>query len=222
MAKRKQVGVEELKNQQLAQGAKKEVRSIAQARAANEQLMDEIRGYCQQARELREQAVGLQRSGRTDFQVREEIQQLLNRADHLDAVADQKDGLPRQQALELIDRLEQEASDCRKLVQYNETVQARQEQELEDEKEAAAKMIQDAEKRLAQTRRVLAGKVAQLEKLEGQAEPPEKDKLFTTQKVNRENIVDDDGAWNRSKDTEFKILNEIASSLGDKTDAAVK
>lgn len=61
---------------------------------------------------------------------------MLNRAEHLDAVADQQDGLPRQQALELIDRLEQEASDCRKLVQYNEMVQARQEQELEDAKEA--------------------------------------------------------------------------------------
>ena len=38
----------------------------------------------------REQAAELQRSGRTDFQVRGEIQQLLNRAEHLDAVADQK------------------------------------------------------------------------------------------------------------------------------------
>ncbi|GIO29012.1 MULTISPECIES: hypothetical protein [Paenibacillus] len=51
---------EELKNQQLAQDAEKEVRSIAQARAAYEQLMDEIRGYCQQAKELREQAAELQ------------------------------------------------------------------------------------------------------------------------------------------------------------------
>ncbi|MGF9821697.1 deaminase domain-containing protein, partial [Brevibacillus agri] len=51
-------------------------------------------------------------------------------------------------------------------------------------------------------------------------EPLGKDKLFTTQKVNRENIVDGDGAWDRSKDTEFKILNEVASSLGDKTDVA--
>lgn len=169
MAKREQVLAEEMKNQQLAQEREKELRSIAQAHAAYEQLMDEIRGYCQQARELREQATELQRSVRTDFQVREEIQQLLNRAEHLNTVADQKDGLPRQQALELIDRLEQEAADCRKLVQYNETVQARQEQELEDAKAAAAKMIQDAEECLAQTRQILAEKVAQLAELEGQA-----------------------------------------------------
>lgn len=31
--------------------------------------MDEIRGYCQQARQLREQEAELQRSGRTDFRL---------------------------------------------------------------------------------------------------------------------------------------------------------
>ncbi|MNH98094.1 hypothetical protein D3C73_508100 [compost metagenome] len=169
MAKREQVGAEELKNEQLEQGEEKEVRSIAQARAVYEQLMDEIRGYCQQARGLREQVAELQRSGRTDFHVREEIQQLLNRAEHLDAVADQKDKLSRQQALELIDRLEQEASDCKQLIQYNEAVQARQEQELEDAKAVTVKMVQDAEERLAHTRQILAEKVAQLAELEGQA-----------------------------------------------------
>lgn len=73
MAKREQVVAEELKNQKIAQ-AEMEVRSIAQARAAYEQLMDEIRSYCRQARELREQAAVLQRSGHTDFRVREEVQ----------------------------------------------------------------------------------------------------------------------------------------------------
>ncbi|GGG03606.1 hypothetical protein [Paenibacillus aceti] len=68
MEKRVQVGAEELKNQQLAQEAEKEVRSIAQARAAYEQLIDEIHGYCEQTREFREQAAELQRSGRTGFQ----------------------------------------------------------------------------------------------------------------------------------------------------------
>jgi hypothetical protein len=167
MAKREQVVAEELKNQQLAQEVEKEVGSIAQARAAYEQLMDEIRVYCQQARELREQAAELQRSGLTDFQISEEIQQLLKHAKHLDAIANQKDGLPRQQALELIDRLEQEASDCKQLVQYNEAVQARQEQELEDAKAAAVKMVQDAEERLEQTRQILSEKMAQLAELEG-------------------------------------------------------
>ncbi|MEY8747024.1 hypothetical protein [Paenibacillus tundrae] len=53
---------------------------IAQAQVAYEQLMDEISSYCKQARGLREQAAELQRSGRTDFQVSEEIQELLNQA----------------------------------------------------------------------------------------------------------------------------------------------
>ncbi|MGO4533230.1 hypothetical protein AB4Z30_29665 [Paenibacillus sp. 2TAF8] len=52
----------------------------------------------------------MQRSGRTDFKVREEIEELLNRAEHWDAVAEQKDGQPRQQALQLIDKLEGEGS----------------------------------------------------------------------------------------------------------------
>lgn len=54
----------------------KQVGLIEQAQVAYEQLLDEIRGYCRQARELREQAAELQRSGHTDFQVSEEIQEL--------------------------------------------------------------------------------------------------------------------------------------------------
>ena len=38
---------------------------------------------------------------------------------------------------------------------------------------------------------------------------------FSTLNVNRQNIVDGDGAWNRRCDSEFKILNEIAMGLGD-------
>ena len=120
MAKQEQVAADQVCEQQLAQEVEKETRSIAQARVAYEQLMNEIHSYCQQARELREQATELKQTGLTDFQVSEEIQQLLKHAKHLDAVADQKDGLPRQQALELIDRLEQEASDCKQLIRYNE------------------------------------------------------------------------------------------------------
>ncbi|WP_269433159.1 hypothetical protein [Paenibacillus sp. E194] len=44
---------------------------------------------------------------------------MLNRVEYLDAVADQKVVLSRQQALELIDRLVQETSDYKQLVQYN-------------------------------------------------------------------------------------------------------
>ncbi|AET62182.1 hypothetical protein [Paenibacillus terrae] len=71
MTKREQVVAEDMKNQQPAQETEKEVQSIAQARVAYEQLIEEIRGYSRQARELREQAAELQQSGRTDFQVRD-------------------------------------------------------------------------------------------------------------------------------------------------------
>ncbi|MGW9531164.1 hypothetical protein ACWHAM_26365 [Paenibacillus terrae] len=148
MAKREQLVAEELKEQQPAQEVEKEMRSIAQAYAAYEQLMDEIRDCSQQAKELREQAAELQRSGRIDFHVREEIQKLLNRAEHLDAVADWKDGLLRQQVLLLIDSLEREASDWRQLVQYNQAALEQQQQELEDAKAAAVKMVQEAEEYL--------------------------------------------------------------------------
>ncbi|MCP3779389.1 hypothetical protein [Paenibacillus sp. MZ03-122A] len=99
MAKREQVAEEQMYEQQPAQEVEKEMRSIAQARAAYEQLMNEIHSYCQQARELREQAAELRQSGRTDFQVREEIQKLLDHAEHLNVLADQMDGLPQQQAV---------------------------------------------------------------------------------------------------------------------------
>ncbi|MGW9531161.1 hypothetical protein ACWHAM_26350 [Paenibacillus terrae] len=71
MTKREQVVAEDMKNQQPAQETEKEVQAIAQARVAYEQLIEEIRGYSRQARELREQAAELQQSGRTDFQVRD-------------------------------------------------------------------------------------------------------------------------------------------------------
>ncbi|MOA07341.1 hypothetical protein D3C78_1270300 [compost metagenome] len=53
-------------------------------------------------------------------------------------------------------------------MQYNEAVQARQKQELEDARAVAAKIVQDAEEHLAHTRQILAEKVAQLAELEGQ------------------------------------------------------
>ncbi|WP_245233273.1 hypothetical protein [Paenibacillus maysiensis] len=62
MAKREQVVAEELKKQQPVEEGEKEVRSIALARVAYEQFMDDIRSYCQQARELREQSAVLQQS----------------------------------------------------------------------------------------------------------------------------------------------------------------
>ncbi|GFN31035.1 hypothetical protein PCURB6_12950 [Paenibacillus curdlanolyticus] len=52
MAKREQLGAEGLKEQQPAQEEEKEVRSIARALAAYEQLMDEIRGNCQASKAI--------------------------------------------------------------------------------------------------------------------------------------------------------------------------
>lgn len=49
MAKREQIVAEELKNQQPVQEAEKEMRSISQAHAAYEQLMNEIRNYWRQS-----------------------------------------------------------------------------------------------------------------------------------------------------------------------------
>jgi len=60
MAKREQ-GVAEAVEQ-----VEETMRSIAHAQAEYEELMEEIRNYCQQARELREQAAELKWSGRTD------------------------------------------------------------------------------------------------------------------------------------------------------------
>lgn len=75
--------------------------------------MDEIRDYCQQARDLREQAAELSRSGRTDSQVGAEKRQLLDQAEQLEMLADQKDGYPRLEALRYIEDLQRDASALR-------------------------------------------------------------------------------------------------------------
>lgn len=109
MAKREQVVAEVVE----AQVVEETVRSIAQAQADYEQLMDEIRDYCQQARDLREQAAELSRSGRTDSQVGAEMRQLLDQAEQLEMLADQKDGYPRLEALRYIEDLQRDASALR-------------------------------------------------------------------------------------------------------------
>lgn len=53
-------------------------------------------------------------------------------------------------------------------------------------------------------------------------EPSKEEKIFETLKVNENNIVDGIGAWDRSCDTEFKILNDIARKLGDNVSASGK
>ena len=115
MAKREQVVAEAVKEQTVEET----VSSIAQAQADYEQLMGEIREYCQQTKNLREQAAELRRSGRTDSQVGVEIRQLLDQAEQLEMLADQKDGHPRLEALRYIEDLQREASALRGTVQHN-------------------------------------------------------------------------------------------------------
>lgn len=50
---------------------------IAQAQAEYGTIVEEVRSYCQKARELRQQAEELRRSGNTDPQVATEISKLL-------------------------------------------------------------------------------------------------------------------------------------------------
>lgn len=69
MAKSEQLVAEAVEEQVVEET----VRSIAKAKADYEQLMDEIRDYCKRARDLREQAAELKRSGRTDSQVGTEM-----------------------------------------------------------------------------------------------------------------------------------------------------
>ncbi|WP_186380565.1 hypothetical protein [Brevibacillus brevis] len=122
MAKREQV---------VAEVVEETVRSIAEAQADYEQLMDEIRDYCQPARDLREQAVELRRLGRTDWQVGAEMRQLIDQAEQLEMLADQKDGHPRLEALRYMEDLQREASALRGTLRHNQSVLARQREELE-------------------------------------------------------------------------------------------
>lgn len=50
-------------------------------------------------------------------------------------------------------------------------------------------------------------------------EPSQDKKVFDTLEVNERNEVNGTGAWDRCRDTEFKILNEIANKLGNNTKA---
>ncbi|MGG4492896.1 hypothetical protein [Brevibacillus reuszeri] len=158
MAKREQV-VEEV--------VEETVGLIAQAFAAYEKLMNEIHEYSQKARELREQAAELRQSGRTDFEVGVEVQQLLDQAKHFQMLADQKYDIPLLEALRRIDNLEREASDYRQLVKHNQSVLARQQKELQEARVEAAAMIQRAEERVRETSQLLANELAKLVELEG-------------------------------------------------------
>ena len=117
---------------------------IAKVQAEYQAIVEEVRGYCQKARELRQQAEELRRSGSTDSQVATEISKLLEQADYYNHLADQKDGHPRLEILRRIDSLVREASGLRETVQHNENILARQQMELEKTERKAVLMVQRA------------------------------------------------------------------------------
>jgi hypothetical protein len=90
---------------------------IAQAEAEYEKLMEEMSGYCQKARDLRQQADELRCSGSTDPQVATEVRKLLEQAEYYDQLADQKDGHPRLEVLRRIEGLQREASALKGTIQ---------------------------------------------------------------------------------------------------------
>lgn len=140
---------------------------IAQAQAEYEAIVEEVRRYCQKARELRQQADELRRSGSIDPQVATEISKLLEQADYYKHLADQKDGQPRLEILRRIDCLEREASGLRETAYHNENVLARQQIELEEIEREAVLMVQRAKKQIQKTEQLLESQRAKLTELEG-------------------------------------------------------
>ncbi|MGO4119122.1 hypothetical protein ACEQ6C_38685, partial [Rhizobium ruizarguesonis] len=106
--------------------------------------------------QLREQADELRRSGSTYPRVATQVNKLLEQAEYFDQLADQKDGYPRLEAIRSLEDLRREATTLKEIIQYNESVLARQQKELEEVKEEAAAMIRRAEERLQDTEHSLA------------------------------------------------------------------
>lgn len=140
---------------------------IAQAQVEYQAIVEEVRGYCQKARELRQQVEELRRSGSTDSQVATEISKLLEQADYYNHLADQKDGHPRMEILRRIDSLVREASGLRETVQHNENVLARQQMELEEAEREAVLMVKRAKEQIQETEQLLESQRAKLTELEG-------------------------------------------------------
>lgn len=83
---------------------------IALAEAEYETIVEEVRGYCQKARELRQQADELKRSGSTDPNVATEVRKLLEQAEYFYQLADKEDGQPRVEAIRRLEDLQWEAN----------------------------------------------------------------------------------------------------------------
>ena len=151
----------------MAKQVQEKVGLIAQAEAEYEAIVEEVRGYCEKARTLRQQADELRRSGSIDPQVATEVRKLLEQAEYFDQLADEKDRYPRREAIRRLEELQRGASGLRETVQHNESVLTRQKKEWEVAKEEAAAMIRRAEERIQETEQLLASQMAKLEELEG-------------------------------------------------------
>ena len=151
----------------MAKQGQEKIGLIAQAEAEYGAIVEEVRGYCQKARALRQQADELRRSGSTDPQVATEIRKLLEQADYYNHLADQKDGHPRLEILRRIDSLEREASGLRETVQHNENVLARQQIELKETEREAVLMIKRAKEQVQETEQLVESQRAKLTELEG-------------------------------------------------------
>ncbi|MGG4197418.1 hypothetical protein ABEW50_28745 [Paenibacillus jamilae] len=150
-----------------AQEVEEKLGLIAQAQAEYEKIMEEVRRYCQKARELRKEADELRCFGSTNPQVATEISKLMEQAEFYKHLADQKDGYHILEILRRIDSMEREASGLRETIQYNENVLARQQIELEEAEQEAVLMVQRAKERVQETKRLLVTQRAELEELEG-------------------------------------------------------
>ncbi|WP_432776111.1 hypothetical protein AAFJ72_03720 [Brevibacillus gelatini] len=140
---------------------------IAQTQAEYQAIVEEVRGFCQKARALRQQVDELRRSGSNDPQVATEISKLLEHADYYNHLADQKAGHPRMEILRRIDSLVREASGLRETVQHNENVLARQQMELEETEREAVLMVKRAKEQIQETEQLLESQRAKLTELEG-------------------------------------------------------
>ncbi len=129
---------------------------IAQAKAEYEAIVEEARDYYQKAREMRGQADKLKHSGSTDPQVATQVMTLLEQANYFDQLANQKDGHPRLEAIRRLEDLQREAFELKGTIQYNESVLAQQQKELEEVRKEAVAMIRRVEERIQKTEQLLA------------------------------------------------------------------
>ncbi|SYX84013.1 hypothetical protein [Paenibacillus alvei] len=151
----------------MAKQLQEKVGLIAQAEAEYEAIVEEVRGYCQNARQLREQADELRQSGSTDPQVATEVRKLLEQAEYFEQLANEKDGHPRLETIRHLEGLQWEATALKGTIQQNKSVLARQDIELEEAEREAVLLVQRAKEQIQETEQLLESQRAKLTELEG-------------------------------------------------------